>query len=117
MRVPGIRGSDPAAAPLQAPMFEIVDRFEQANGRQGLDEINAEGDGAEGVEHREREPPAEEETVETDAVEPTEVAEVTTDEVTGGGVAVEATDGEADDVDEGPNADDPTSSDDEDVQG
>ena len=58
-----------------------------------------------------------EETVETDAVEPTEVAEVTTDEVTGGEVEVEATDGEADDVDEGPNAEDPTSSDDEDVQG
>ena len=58
-----------------------------------------------------------EETVETDAVEPTEVAEVTTDEVTGGEVAVEATDGEADDVDEGPNAENPTSSDDEDVQG
>ena len=58
-----------------------------------------------------------EETGETDAVEPTEVAEVTTDEVTGGEVAVEATDGEADDVDEGPDAEDLTSSDDEDVQG
>jgi small subunit ribosomal protein S18 len=46
--------------------------------------------------------------VETDAVELTEVAEVTTDEATGG---------EAEGIDEGPNADDPTSSDDEDVQG
>ena len=58
-----------------------------------------------------------EEPVETDAVEPTEVAEVTTDEVTGGEVEVEATDGEADDVDEAPDAEDLTSSDDEDVQG
>jgi small subunit ribosomal protein S18 len=60
---------------------------------------------------------SEEETVELDAAEPTEVAEVTTDEVTGGEVPVEATDGEADDVDEDPDAEDLTSSDDEDVQG
>ena len=58
-----------------------------------------------------------EETVETDAVEPTEVAEVTTDEVTGGEVTVETTDEGADDVDEDPDAEDLTSSDDEDVQG
>ena len=60
---------------------------------------------------------SEEETVELDAAEPTEVAEVTTDEATGGEVPVEATDGEADDVDEDPDAEDLTSSDDEDVQG
>ena len=59
---------------------------------------------------------SEEETVEPDAVEPTEVAEVTTDEVTGGEVEVEATDGEAEDVGKAPDAEDPTSSD-EDVQG
>ena len=60
---------------------------------------------------------SEEETVEADAVEPTDVAEVTTDEVTGGEVEVEATDGEAEDVGEGPDVEDPTSSDDEDAQG
>ena len=60
---------------------------------------------------------SEEETVELDAVEPTEVVEVTTDEVTGGEVEVEATDGEAEDVGEGPDAEDPNSSDDEGVQG
>ena len=60
---------------------------------------------------------SEEETVELDAAEPTEVAEVTTDEVTGGEVEVEATDGEAEDVGEGPDTEDPTSSDDEDVRG
>jgi len=46
--------------------------------------------------------------VEPDAVELTEMAEVTTDEATGG---------KAEDIDEDPDADDPTSSDDEDVQG
>ena len=59
----------------------------------------------------------EEETVEPDAVEPTEVAEVTTDETTGGEAEVEATDGKADDVGEGPDAENHTSSSDEDVQG
>jgi len=60
---------------------------------------------------------SEEETMEADAVEPTEVAEGMTDEVAGGEVEVEATDGEAEDVAETPDAEDPTSSDDEDVQG
>ena len=60
---------------------------------------------------------SEEETVEPDAVEPTEVAEVTTDETTGGEAEVEATDGKADDVGEGPDAENHTSSSDEDVQG
>ncbi len=60
---------------------------------------------------------SEEETVESDAVEPTEVAEVTTDETTGGEAEVEATDGKADDVGEGPDAENHTSSSDEDVQG
>ena len=59
----------------------------------------------------------EEETVEPDAVEPTDVAEVTTDETTGGEAEVEATDGKADDVGEGPDAENHTSSSDEDVQG
>jgi len=60
---------------------------------------------------------SEEATVEPDAVEPTDVAEVTTDKVTGGEVEVEATDGEAEDVGEGPDVEDPNSSDDEGVQG
>ena len=60
---------------------------------------------------------SEEETVEPDAIEPTEVAEVTTDETTGGEAEVEATDGKADDASEGPDAENHTSSDDEDVQG
>jgi small subunit ribosomal protein S18 len=60
---------------------------------------------------------SEEEAVKPDAVEPTDVAEVTTDEVTGGEVEAEATDGEAEDVGEGPDAEDPNSSDDEGVQG
>ena len=60
---------------------------------------------------------SEEKAVEPDAVEPTEGAEVTTDEVTGGEVEAEATDGEAEDVGEGPDAEDPNSSDDEGVQG
>ena len=51
---------------------------------------------------------SEEETVEPDAVEPTEVAEVTTDEIKGG---------EVEDVGEVPDAEDPVSSNDEDVQG
>ena len=59
----------------------------------------------------------EEETVEPDAVEMTEVAEVTTDETTGGEAEVEATDGKAGDVGEGPDAENHTSSSDEDVQG
>ena len=58
-----------------------------------------------------------EKAVEPDAVEPTEGAEVTTDEVTGGEVEVEATDGEAEDVAEAPDAEALSSSDDEDVQG
>ncbi len=60
---------------------------------------------------------SEEATVEPDAVELTDVAEVTTDKVTGGEVEVEATDGEAEDVGEGPDVEDPNSSDDEGVQG
>ena len=60
---------------------------------------------------------SEEETVESDAVEPTEVAEVMTDEVTGGEVEVEATDGEVEDIGEGPDTEEPASSDAEDVQG
>ena len=60
---------------------------------------------------------SEEETVEPDAIEPTEVAEVMTDETTGGEAEVEATDGKADDASEGPDAENHTSSDDEDVQG
>ena len=60
---------------------------------------------------------SEEETVEPDAIEPTEVAEVTTDETTGGEAEVEATDGKADDVGEGSDAENHTSSSDEDVQG
>ena len=60
---------------------------------------------------------SEEETVESDAVEPTEVAETTADEVTGGEVEVEATAGEADDAAEALHEEEPTPSDDEDVQG
>ena len=60
---------------------------------------------------------SEEETVEPDAIEPTEVAEVMTDETTGGEAEVEATDGKAGDASEGPDAENHTSSDDEDVQG
>ena len=58
-----------------------------------------------------------EKAVEPDAVEPTEGAEVTTDEVTGGEVEVEATEEEAEDAAEAPDVEDPSSSDDEDVQG
>ena len=60
---------------------------------------------------------SEEEAVKPDAVEPTDVAEVTTVEVTGGEVEAKAPDGEAEDVGEGPDAEDPNSSDDEGVQG